>query len=168
MERLAIIYREEGPNDRKEMIDKAREILDDGKVFISDCKRISDSCHDMVLRNQLLKSLETIQTMTMQLKIVAAVKAAEPRDRDSEKQLILISQNLVNAYKHAIKAAESASIRAQRASNGALPGTVRFRKVMYTRLKTCAMSPKFAAFSARKKETSGAHVNPSALAGSAA
>lgn len=156
MERLAIIYREEGPNDRKEMLDKSREILEDGKAFSADCKKIADSCQDMILKNQLLKSLEIIQTMTMQLKIVAAVKAAEPRDRDSEKQLILISQNLVNAYKQAIRAAESASIRAQRASSSGVAGpVVKFRKVMYTKLRTGAMSPKFAAFSARKNALAG-------------
>lgn len=145
LETLASTYRQDAAHERKEMLRMSREIYEESRNFIAQCRRVADNCTDHILRNQLIKALETIQTMTTQMKIVTAVKGAEPRDSESEKQLITITRNLVNAYKQAIRAAESASIRALKSATTVALAAVKFRKVLYARTHDGMPSPKLAA-----------------------
>jgi hypothetical protein len=125
MTQLSKNYKEDRSSSMKRMIELGREINEDCKSLLIYIKSISDTCTDKVLKGQLLAAMNTIPTISTQLKILTAVKAAEPKDLDSEKQLILCCKNLMNHMKLAIKSSEVASIRSLSTD------TVKFRRAIY-------------------------------------
>lgn len=129
---IAASFQQDTAQSRKLLIENSKGIQDDMKLFLKECQRIKDACTDKVLAKQLSQAMESIETLSQQLKIVAAVKAAHPKDPDSEKQLILCSTNLMNAVKRALAASEAASIRAFRTTATSALAIVKFRKKLYT------------------------------------
>lgn len=133
MSQISVLYRENTPQAKKLMIQLSKEIQDDCKFLVAEGMRVADACKDKVLKLQVMQALESIPTITMQLKIVAAVKAAEPKDLDSEKQLIILSQNLMKSIQTSLKATEVASIRVMRTAGNAAVAVVKFRKLLYAK-----------------------------------
>jgi len=61
----------------------------------SDVKMMSNNCPDPELKERLLKSTQALQNFSVQLKILASVKAASTTpDPDAEHQLAILTQNL--------------------------------------------------------------------------
>lgn len=131
MEHISILYKENTPASRKNLIQTAKDIQEDVKLFTAEANRIADACSDKILTANVLKGVENMTMVSQQLKIVAAVKAAEPKDPDSEKQLILCSQNLMNAVKRTLTSCEVASIRAFRQAANVVLAVAKFRKVLF-------------------------------------
>ena len=108
------------------------------KEFSTESMNVYTACTDQILKKQLLLAIETISTLSTQLKIVAAVKASEQTsttDSDSEKQLVLCCQNLMNAIKVTIKASESASLRTFKKAGTTMIAMVKFKKALYKKAK---------------------------------
>lgn len=66
-------------------------------------REIANACTDKRLKYQLLATLDRIDTLAQQLKILAAVKAASPKDTDKDFQLILCATNLMLSIKSCLK-----------------------------------------------------------------
>jgi vinculin len=142
MTQIAAFYKENTPQAKKLLIQSAREIMDDIKPILAEAKKIADNCSDKRLRAQLLQALERIPFLSQQLKIVAAVKAANPLDLDSDKQLITCAQNLMNAVKATVQASESASIRAFKVAGNAAVAVVKFKRALYKKSQSSKQPPK--------------------------
>lgn len=133
---LSSLYKQNTPHSKKNMINLAKEIHQEASTIFKEAKKIADACKDNVLKKNLMYAMDSIQTIAQQLKIVATVKASEPKDLDSEKQLILCCQNLSAALGRTIKASEAASIRVMRQAGNIALAIVKFRKVLYKKSPT--------------------------------
>jgi hypothetical protein len=131
MAQISVLYKENTPESRKQLIQLSKDIQQDVKMIATEAQRVVEACQDRVLKTQVLQGIEKMTMISQQLKIVCAVKAAEPLDLDSEKQLILCSTNLMQAVRKTLLAVEVASIRAFRVSAKAALAVVKFRKTLY-------------------------------------
>jgi hypothetical protein len=77
--------------------------------------------------------MESVSTIAVQFKIVAAVRATEMKDIESEKQLVVVSQSLTKSVESLLKNCEVASIRALRNNGGSYSDALaRFRKLLFS------------------------------------
>ncbi|KAI8928410.1 Vinculin family-domain-containing protein [Entophlyctis helioformis] len=121
------------PSAKRSFIQSAQGIMIDADGLLKAAKPLVDACTDKRLRMQLQGTLNYIQTLAQQLKIVAAVKASSPLDLDTGVQLVSCAQNLMKTVKLALRDCVSCSLRVRKGSEGAAVsgGVVKFRKVVY-------------------------------------
>ncbi|KAI3633133.1 hypothetical protein MIR68_009208 [Amoeboaphelidium protococcarum] len=131
MEAMSALYKQNTPQSKADMMKTVQNMQVDIQQLLQHGKNVKDNCTDKSLKLQLSQAMERMQTLSVQLKIVAAVKIAEPKDIDSEKQLILCSQNLMAAVKSMLKASEAASLRAFKTTANVAVAMIKFRKVLY-------------------------------------
>jgi len=74
---------------------------------------IASKCTDPILKEQLLAVCKVPKNFSVQLKIIAAVKAASlaKHDKSAEYQLVVCAQGLANSVIQTVKAAEAASLK---------------------------------------------------------
>jgi hypothetical protein len=101
----------EASHAKTKLIETAKNILAESRKIIQHATPLVNHCKDKVLSKQLSSLLGRIETLSQQLKIVAAVKASNPADRDKGSQLIQCTTNLVIALKACLKSCVSASLR---------------------------------------------------------
>ncbi|KAI8818931.1 Vinculin/alpha-catenin [Fimicolochytrium jonesii] len=99
------------PSTKKEFIAAAGQIGVEAANVAKAAGVVVGVCPDKRLRATLLGTLDRVQTLGQQLRIVAAVKASAPGDRDQDRLLIACSNNLMNAVKLSLQDCESASLR---------------------------------------------------------
>lgn len=99
------------PATKKAFISAAQQITAQATGVAKSAHPLVKECTDKRLKAQLLGALDKIQTLGQQLKIVAAVKASAPTDRDQDAQLVACATNLMNAVKGCLRDCESASLR---------------------------------------------------------
>ncbi|KAJ3043432.1 hypothetical protein HDV00_005130 [Rhizophlyctis rosea] len=115
------------PANKKSFISTAQQITSESLTFTKTVRQLASVCTDKRLRKTLLLHLERIESLGQQLKIVAAVKAANPGDRDQDAQLVGCATNLMKATKACLRDCESASLRVEEGKGG----NVRFRRQIY-------------------------------------
>lgn len=97
--------------NKKRFIEVAKQISVSSQSFVNSIKPLSEVCTDRRLKNQLEQATERLTTLQQQMKILAAVKASSPSDRDKDAQLVACATNLINTTKTLLRDAESASLR---------------------------------------------------------
>ena len=96
---------------KSQLIAGAQAIVIESKRIREAAEVIALKCTDKLLSKQLQSTLAKVDTLAHQLKIIAAVKAASPNDRDKGQQLIQCAQNLVSTLKLTLKNVSSASLK---------------------------------------------------------
>ena len=113
------------------MMNNAKAMQADIKELLKYARKIMENCTDNALKKQLATAMERMETLTTQLRIVTAVKIAEARDSDSEKQLIISSQNLMASINTMLKASEAASLRSMETTAHVALAAIKFRKKVF-------------------------------------
>jgi hypothetical protein len=98
------------PQAKKMLIRTAQEMMDCVKI-LNYAQKISETCTDKRLKHQLLNTVERINTIGQQLKVVVAVKSGSRFDMDGDKQLVICASNLVEAIKSLLRDSEAALLR---------------------------------------------------------
>eukprot|EP00128_Syssomonas_multiformis_P002215 Colp12_sorted_trinity150504_noHs@19250 len=116
---------------KREFIAKAKDIADGSLSVIKIAEVTASNCTDKRLKLALQQALERIPTLSRQLKIISAVKAANPSDKDTDAQLIVCAQNLMEAIKVVVQATEAASIKSVRSAANVGVAAIKWRKKVY-------------------------------------
>ncbi|KAI9094399.1 Vinculin/alpha-catenin [Phlyctochytrium arcticum] len=96
---------------KKAFIASAQAITSEANQVARASSPLIAACTDRRLRSQLVSRTDRIQTLGQQLKIVAAVKASAPQDRDRDAQMVACATNLMGAVKECLRDCESAALR---------------------------------------------------------
>ncbi|RKO92004.1 Vinculin family-domain-containing protein [Blyttiomyces helicus] len=115
------------PATKKAFITTAQSITTTSTALAERARILASACTDRRLRAQLLATVERIISLAQQMKIVAAVKASAPKDRDRDSQLIACAGNIMEAVKACLRECESASLRVRVGEGGGL----RFQRAVY-------------------------------------
>ncbi|XP_052798611.1 vinculin-like isoform X4 [Mya arenaria] len=129
MVRLSQLVRGEG-GTKKDLISTAKSIAEASEEVTRLAKKLAAECTDKKMRTNLLQVCERIPTIGTQLKILSTVKATmlgaqEPipapdgseiacgseEDQEATEMLVGNAQNLMQAVKETVRAAEAASIK---------------------------------------------------------
>jgi len=122
MAKMSRLVRDEG-GKKSDMIACAKEIAKGSNAVTSMSMAIAEKCTDKKIRNDMIRTLDKIPTISTQLRILSTVKAASLGDRDevtdeeddaalqATEMLALNAQNLMMSVKEVVRYAEAASIR---------------------------------------------------------
>ncbi|XP_041366234.1 vinculin-like isoform X8 [Gigantopelta aegis] len=129
MAKLSQLVRGEG-GTKKDLIATAKAIAESSEEVTRLAKKLASDCTDKKMRTNLLQVCERIPTIGTQLKILSTVKATmlgaqEPvpspdgseiacgseEDQEATEMLVGNAQNLMQAVKETVRAAEAASIK---------------------------------------------------------
>ena len=133
MESVSSLYKTNTSQSKQDLMSNAKSLHSDVSHLVKNAHKMLERCSDKTLQNQIMQSIERMETLSTQLRIVTAVKIAEARDTDSEKQLVLCSQSLMAAVNTALKACEVASLRQMTTAANATTAAIKFRKTLYKR-----------------------------------
>jgi len=98
--------------DKRAMIEAARELALCAQQYVEQAKVAAAKCRDPVLKEQILTSAQAAKNCSVQLKIIAAVKAASDEDSGSAKQqLVKCAKGLAKAVVLTVNAVEVSAIR---------------------------------------------------------
>ena len=122
--------RKVNPQAKKEFIQTAQDIVAETIALVKAVQPLMLGCADKRLTKQIQESTEKMITLAQTLKIIVAVKASSPGDKDKGVQLVMNAQNLVQAVKGALRNAISCSLKLKPDADQKL---VRFRKVIYAK-----------------------------------
>jgi len=131
MEELSLIHSNlaSNPIAKKEMIQKALEITQVTSSILKDCRELAELCTDKRLKMQLLNTVDRLNTLSQQLRVVTAVKASNPRDLDTDNQLFSCATNLTETMKRLLRDSEAASVRCNFKTSGtAALAIIKFKK----------------------------------------
>ncbi|KAJ3167700.1 hypothetical protein HDU88_002147 [Geranomyces variabilis] len=117
------------PALKKAFIASAQQITAESVAVCKSSKALVGVCKDKRLTRQLLATIDRIETLGLQLKIVAAVKASTPEDRDQDALLVQCANNMMSSVKAALLDSESASLRVTPEALEAIG--VRFRRQVH-------------------------------------
>ncbi|KAJ3193626.1 hypothetical protein HK101_004476 [Irineochytrium annulatum] len=108
----ALLRRDAGSAEvKRAFITAAQQIMSEASSIILSSRPVAECCTDRRLRQSLLSTLDRVDTLAQQLKIIAAVKASNPGDTDRDAQLIACARNLMVGVKTALNEAEAGSLR---------------------------------------------------------
>ncbi|XP_052798610.1 vinculin-like isoform X3 [Mya arenaria] len=116
MVRLSQLVRGEG-GTKKDLISTAKSIAEASEEVTRLAKKLAAECTDKKMRTNLLQVCERIPTIGTQLKILSTVKATmlgaqgSEEDQEATEMLVGNAQNLMQAVKETVRAAEAASIK---------------------------------------------------------
>ncbi|RKO96715.1 hypothetical protein CAUPRSCDRAFT_11593 [Caulochytrium protostelioides] len=122
------LFAEATPANKKQFVERAQAIVGESAVMVAAARPLATECTDLRLRKQLTTTLDRTETLCQQLKIVAAVKASDPNDRDRDQQLVACAKNLLLAFKTCLRDSEAASLRI---TDPRAARQFQFRKVLY-------------------------------------
>ncbi|ORX82343.1 Vinculin/alpha-catenin [Anaeromyces robustus] len=131
MEELSLIHSKLNTNPiaKKEMIQKALEITQVTQSILKDCRELAELCTDKRLKMQLLNTVDRLNTLSQQLRVVTAVKASNPNDLDTDNQLFSCAFNLTETMKRLLRDSEAASVRCNFKTSGtAALAIIKFKK----------------------------------------
>ncbi|KAK5584361.1 hypothetical protein RB653_005972 [Dictyostelium firmibasis] len=100
-------------NDKKGMITCSKLLAEQVAIYLQQAKETASKCTDPKLKEQIITAAQAAKNFTVQLKIIAAVKAAsEDDDASSNKQqLVKCAKGLAKAIVGTINAVEIGQIR---------------------------------------------------------
>jgi len=98
-------------NNKSEMIRIAQQIAALVKEIITQANEQAKNCTDARLADNLIRAAQSVSSFSIQLKIIAAVKAAIEGDKSAKQQLIKCAQGLCTCVVNTVNAAESAALR---------------------------------------------------------
>ncbi|XP_067655862.1 vinculin-like isoform X6 [Haliotis asinina] len=116
MAKLSQLVRGEG-GTKKDLIATAKGIAEASEEVTRLAKKLAADCTDKKMRMNLLQVCERIPTIGTQLKILSTVKATmlgaqgSEEDQEATEMLVGNAQNLMQAVKETVRAAEAASIK---------------------------------------------------------
>ncbi|KAL5006317.1 hypothetical protein ScPMuIL_015123 [Solemya velum] len=116
MAKLSQLVRGEG-GTKKDLIATAKGIAEASEEVTRLAKKLAAECTDKKMRTNLLQVCERIPTIGTQLKILSTVKATmlgaqgSEEDQEATEMLVGNAQNLMQAVKETVRAAEAASIK---------------------------------------------------------
>ncbi|XP_052235487.1 vinculin-like isoform X3 [Dreissena polymorpha] len=116
MVKLSQLVRGEG-GSKKDLISTAKLIAEASEEVTRLAKKLAAECTDKKMRTNLLQVCERIPTIGTQLKILSTVKATmlgaqgSEEDQEATEMLVGNAQNLMQAVKETVRAAEAASIK---------------------------------------------------------
>ncbi|XP_060566163.1 vinculin-like isoform X2 [Ruditapes philippinarum] len=116
MVKLSQLVRGEG-GTKKDLISTAKGIAEASEEVTRLAKKLAAECTDKKMRTNLLQVCERIPTIGTQLKILSTVKATmlgaqgSEEDQEATEMLVGNAQNLMQAVKETVRAAEAASIK---------------------------------------------------------
>ncbi|XP_045177283.1 vinculin-like isoform X2 [Mercenaria mercenaria] len=116
MVKLSQLVRGEG-GTKKDLISTAKNIAEASEEVTRLAKKLAAECTDKKMRTNLLQVCERIPTIGTQLKILSTVKATmlgaqgSEEDQEATEMLVGNAQNLMQAVKETVRAAEAASIK---------------------------------------------------------
>lgn len=116
MAKLSQLVRGEG-GTKKDLISTAKKIAEASEEVTKLAKKLAAECTDKKMRTNLLQVCERIPTIGTQLKILSTVKATmlgaqgSEEDQEATEMLVGNAQNLMQAVKETVRAAEAASIK---------------------------------------------------------
>jgi hypothetical protein len=113
---------------KKKLIQTAQDIVVQASAFVKHAQLVIEGCTSPRLRSQLETTLNRIQALSQQLKVIVAVKASAPKDKDGAAQLVTSALNLTNSIKTGLRDCVSCSLRNVRRDH---EKGMRFRKVVY-------------------------------------
>eukprot|EP00800_Vazella_pourtalesii_P014643 TRINITY_DN3760_c0_g1_i6.p1 TRINITY_DN3760_c0_g1~~TRINITY_DN3760_c0_g1_i6.p1 ORF type:complete len:830 (-),score=193.67 TRINITY_DN3760_c0_g1_i6:136-2625(-) len=102
---------------KTELINTSRQLAKQAHLVVTLAEKVAKHCTDKRMKRNLEDVLSKIPTISTQLKIVAAVKAASissgdlERDQEASEMLTINAENLMDSILQVIRATESASIR---------------------------------------------------------
>jgi len=100
--------------DKKGMIEAARELYVLAQQHVEQAKVAAAKCTDPILKEQIITSAQAAKNWSVQLKIIAAVKAASDEDSGSAKQqLVKCAKGLAKSITLTVNSVEIAAIRAK-------------------------------------------------------
>eukprot|EP01132_Coremiostelium_polycephalum_P009270 gene9270-11362_t len=103
-------------NDKKGMIQCSKQLSEQVNVYLSQAKETAAKCTDPKLKEQIITAAQAARNFTVQLKIIAAVKAASEDDdvSSNKQQLVKCAKGLAKAVVQTINSVEVGSIRAKK------------------------------------------------------
>lgn len=118
MAKLSQLVRGEG-GSKKDLIATAKQIAESSTEVAKLAQKLAAECTDKKMRTNLLQVCERIPTIGTQLKILSTVKAtmlgaqesSSEEDQEATEMLVGNAQNLMQAVKETVRAAEAASIK---------------------------------------------------------
>ncbi|OWF41671.1 Vinculin [Mizuhopecten yessoensis] len=116
MAKLSQLVRGAG-GSKKDLISTAKKIAEASEEVTRLAKKLAAECTDKKMRTNLLQVCERIPTIGTQLKILSTVKATmlgaqgSEEDQEATEMLVGNAQNLMQAVKETVRAAEAASIK---------------------------------------------------------
>ncbi|KAK3594112.1 hypothetical protein CHS0354_040882 [Potamilus streckersoni] len=116
MAKLSQLVRGDG-GTKKDLIATAKAIAESSEEVTKLAKKLAAECTDKKMRLNLLQVCERIPTIGTQLKILSTVKATmlgaqgSEEDQEATEMLVGNAQNLMQAVKETVRAAEAASIK---------------------------------------------------------
>ena len=116
---------------KKSFVQTPQQILASAEGFVKAAQPLLTACTDKRLCDQLQVGLMHINSLSRQLKIVVAVKASSPFDRDSDVQMLTCVRNLSKSLKMALRDAVSCSLRVKKGSGYGLSSALIFKKAVY-------------------------------------
>jgi hypothetical protein len=115
---------------KKSFVQSSQEILLEVGNLIKFVDVLRKSCADKRLVTQIENTTKNIVTLAQTLKVIAAVKASNPRDIDKSSQLVSVAKNLTNSVKVVLRDCISCSLRLK---NDSPVDSTKFRKVVYSK-----------------------------------
>lgn len=118
MAKLSQLVRGEG-GTKRDLIATAKSIAASSEEVTRLARKLAGECTDKKMRTNLLQVCERIPTIGTQLKILSTVKAtmlgaqesSSEEDQEATEMLVGNAQNLMQAVKETVRAAEAASIK---------------------------------------------------------
>ncbi|KAM9958403.1 hypothetical protein ACTFIW_001265 [Dictyostelium discoideum] len=100
-------------NDKKGMITCSKLLAEQVALYLQQAKETASKCTDPKLKEQIITAAQAAKNFTVQLKIIAAVKAASDDDDPSsnKQQLVKCAKGLAKAIVGTINAVEIGQIR---------------------------------------------------------
>ncbi|EGC34732.1 hypothetical protein DICPUDRAFT_153006 [Dictyostelium purpureum] len=100
-------------NDKKGMIQCSKLLAEQVNIYLAQAKETAAKCTDPKLKEQIITAAQAAKNFTVQLKIIAAVKAASEDDdaNTNKQQLVKCSKGLAKAVVQTINAVEIGQIR---------------------------------------------------------
>eukprot|EP01133_Synstelium_polycarpum_P012822 gene12822-15047_t len=100
-------------NDKKGMIQCSKLLSDQVNIYLSQAKETAAKCTDIKLKEQIITNAQAARNFMVQLKIIAAVKAASEDDdtNANKQQLVKCAKGLAKAVVATINSVEIGRIR---------------------------------------------------------
>ncbi|GAM28363.1 hypothetical protein SAMD00019534_115390 [Acytostelium subglobosum LB1] len=112
---MAALSEAAASNNKKGMLTTSKQLSEQVTIYLQQAKDTAAKCTDPKLREQIITAAQAARNWTVQLKIIAAVKAASEEDdsNTNKQQLVKCAKGLAKAVVQTINAVEIGQIRAK-------------------------------------------------------
>jgi hypothetical protein len=108
---LALLSKAAKSGDKKGMIEAARELTRASQLYVTQAAAAAEKCHEPILKEQILTNAQAAKNWSVQLKIIAAVKAASDEDTSVAKdQLLKCAKGVSKAVINTVNSVEIAAV----------------------------------------------------------